>query len=94
MVQTGFRAEAHCWKCFKENVDMSVLDGKPMNLCKGCLYVVKQFSSWLNAYGLGVREIPTPIPLAIVADQNLEDGIEGVEGGGNPPGNTKGRNKP
>lgn len=57
MVQTGFKAEAHCWKCFKENSDMSLLDGKAVNLCKGCLYVVKQFSQWLNAYGLGIRQI-------------------------------------
>lgn len=57
MVQTGFKAEAHCWKCFKENTDISLLDGKAMNLCKGCLYVVKQLAQWLNAYGLGIRQI-------------------------------------
>lgn len=83
-VQTGFKAEAHCWKCFKENTDMSFLDGKPVNLCKGCLYVVKQFSQWLNAYGLGIREIVmTPV----------SEGKDGVEGEGNPPPNGKVRDK-
>lgn len=57
MVQTGFKAEAHCWKCFKENTDMSLIDGKPINLCKGCIYVLKVMSQWLNAYGLAVRVV-------------------------------------
>lgn len=81
MVQTGFRAEAHCWKCFKVNADMTFLDGKAVNLCKGCIYVVKQFSQWLNAYGLGIREIIPMIPDAI------EEGKDRVEGEENPSTN-------
>jgi len=57
MVQTGFKAEEHCWKCFKENRDIGFIDDKAINLCKGCLYVVKQMSQWLNAYGLGIRQV-------------------------------------
>lgn len=79
MVQTGFKAEAHCWKCFKENVDMTLMDGKAMNLCKGCLYVVKQLSQWLNAYGLGVRQI-------IVPGLEIIDGILAPDGGSEEEG--------
>jgi len=72
MVQTGFKAEAHCWKCFKENQDLTLMDGKAMNLCKGCLYIVKQMSQWLNAYGLGIRQVT----ILSFSEEELSAGLE------------------
>jgi len=94
MVQTGFKAEAHCWKCFKENTDIGFIDGKAINLCKGCLYVVKQLSQWLNAYGLGIRQSLTEWQEDKIDAEVPEGGIEGVEGGGNPTRNARTRPKP
>jgi len=85
VVQTGFKAQEHCWKCFKENKEIGFIDEKPINLCKGCLYVVKQMSQWLNAYGLGIRQIMDEggnFVFDNVKVDNVRGGIEGVEGGG------------
>lgn len=57
-IQTGFHADAHCWKCFKPTEEQWLFDGRQVLLCKGCQYEVKKFSNWLNAYGLGIRSIP------------------------------------
>jgi len=57
MVQTGFQAAEHCWKCFKENDALTLIDSKPMNLCKGCLYTLKQMTNWLSAYGLAIKVV-------------------------------------
>jgi len=56
-VVTGFQASSHCWKCFKENEQLTLIDDKPMNLCKGCLYSLKQLTQWLEAYGLKIKQV-------------------------------------
>lgn len=68
-VTTGFQAERHCWKCFKENEQLTLIDGKPMNLCKGCLYTLKQLTQWLDAYGLKIRQVQYAMDLTDDASQ-------------------------
>lgn len=86
-VTTGFQAARHCWKCFKENEALTLIDGKPMNLCKGCLYTLKQLTQWLEAYGLKIRVIQYALddvvpsaaaPQHIVADASQGKGEDEV----------------
>lgn len=82
IIVTGFRAERHCWKCFKENDLLTLIDDKPMNLCKGCLYTIKQMTQWLEAYGLKIRQIQYAMDLTPNDPSEGKNGVEeGVEGG-------------
>ena len=68
-VATGFQANRHCWKCFKENEQLTLIDDKPMNLCKGCLYTLKQITQWLDAYGLKIKQVQYAMDLSNDASQ-------------------------
>ena len=76
-VTTGFQANRHCWKCFKENEQLTLIDDKPMNLCKGCLYTLKQLTQWLDAYGLKIKQVQYAMDLSNDASQGKgEDRVQ------------------
>lgn len=82
----------YCWKCFKDNPKEHFPDAQRIWLCGGCGYELRTWTNFLKANGLGVQRILAPETPWGEVKGDLE-GIEGVEGGGNPPAGAKSSGK-
>ena len=86
----GTQVEDYCARCFKDSPKLHYVDGRELYLCGGCGYDLRAWTNFLKANGVGIRRI------LVVPEPDLDErknGIEGVEGGENPPANATGRGK-
>ncbi len=103
MVQSrvhGTEPSDFCARCFKDAPKLHYVDGKELYLCGGCGYDLRAWTNFLRANGVGIRLILLPVEereesrdQGSLSLPGSEEGIEGVEGGGNLPANAKGRGR-